>query len=154
MKPKATHFAYLGVLFLFQIVNGILGAIAEIQMTSLFAEIFFAIIVVGVSVYIVRFYFILPALTVGDRLSQMLEYTSGRLLRFYLAGILFLLTIIPLLTAAILSGVFLMNSEDSSLGIAFIILIIMYSCLNVFISVVYREFRDEWQGTSSVGTES
>ena len=116
--------------------------------------IFFAIIVVFVSVYIVRFYFILPALTVGDRLSQMLEYTSGRLLRFYLAGILFLLTIIPLLTAAILSGVFLMHSEDSSLGIAFIILIIMYSCLNVFISVVYREFRDEWQGTSSVGTES
>ena len=71
-----------------------------------------------------------------------------------LASIFFILTIIPVLTAAILSGVFFMNREDSSLGIAFIILIIMYSCFNVFISVVYREFRDEWQVTSSVGTES
>jgi len=154
VKPKATHFAYLGVLILFQIANGIFGQLAEIQMTSPFAEIFFAIIVVCISIYIVRFYFILPALTVGDRLSQMIEYTRGRLLRFYIAGILFLLTIIPVLTAAILSGVFFMNREDSSLGIAFIILIIMYSCFNVFISVVYREFRDEWQVTSSVGTES
>tara|TARA_Y100001968_G_C19072650_1_gene579151 strand:+ start:143 stop:538 length:396 start_codon:yes stop_codon:yes gene_type:complete len=121
---------------------------------AILASFFFAIILVCVSIYLVRFYFILPALTVGDRLSQMLEYTRGRLLRFYIASIFFILTIIPVLTAALLSGIFLINREDSSLGIAFIILIIMYSCLNVFISVVYREFRDEWQGTSSVGIES
>lgn len=152
VRPRTTHFAYLGILVLFQIANGILGALVEMPLANPSAEVIFSIIGICVSLYLVRFYFTLPAITIGDRLSQMLEYTRGRLLRFYLAGVLFLLTIVPVLTVAILfGGVFL--KETSYLGAAFIVLVIMYTCLNVFISVVYKEFRREWLGETSASSD-
>lgn len=153
VRPRTTHFSYLGILILFQIANGILGVVVEITLANPFAEVIFSIIGICVSLYIVRFYFILPAITIGDRLSEMLEYTRGRLLRFYLAGILFLLTIVPLLIVVILLGGVFLN-ENSFLGAAFIILVIMYTCLNVFISVVYNEFRREFFGETSVSSDA
>jgi hypothetical protein len=143
VRPKPIHFGYLGVLILFQIANGVLVALAEMPLANPLAEIIFIAGGISISIYLIRFYFMLPAITIGNSLSEMLKYTRGRLLRFYLAGILFVLTLTPFLMGAFLfSALFI--KEANFLGAAFIILLIMYSCYNVFISVVYREFRGEW----------
>jgi len=147
-KIQKVHFQYLGILILFRIISVLLEKTVEFESPDPIFAVVIPIAVIVASLYLTRFYFILPASTVGSGLNYILEITSGRLLRFWGAGILLITTLIPI-NMVIFVGAASVLTRDQFLGFAFIYLVFIVAPLNVFISVSYRQFAAEHENIKS-----
>ena len=147
-KIQKVHFQYLGILILFRIISVLLEKTVELESSDPIFAVFVPIAVIFVSLYLTRFYFILPASTVGSGVNYILEITRGRLLRFWGAGLLLIITLIPINIIFFVGAASVLTS-DQFLGFAFMYLVFIFAPLNVFISVSYRQFAAEHEHIKS-----
>ena len=150
-KIQKVHFQYLGLLILFRFISILLDKTAEFESSDPFSAVVVPVAGIVVGLYLTRFYFILPATAVGSGLNYILEITSGRLLRFWGAGLLLIITLIPINTVIIVGAASVMTlTGDQFLGFTLICLVLgMLVPFNVFISVVYRQFAAEHEHIKS-----